>query len=141
MEQRRWLGRPIKAGAEVCLLGFQGNQGILDDGGWHTVFQRLNELPDLCLDTAQLSLSSRHAGTGRHPEAIHLASEFLAELFEQVPSKQLLLQRVQNSSLDFVSSNRQMIRASPPVARPKTREPMSRLEDETNSADAAFREP
>jgi len=65
----------------------------------------------------------------------------MAELFEQVAPKQLLLQRMQNTSLDFVSSDRQMIRTSPLVGSPKTRKPMSRLEDETTSADAAFCEP
>jgi hypothetical protein len=123
------------------LLRLQGNQWVLDDAGWHAVLERLNELPDLCLHSAQVTLSNRRAGTRRHPEAIHLASEFMAELFEQVASKQLLLQCVQNPSLDFISSNRQTIRTGPFVAGSKTRESMSRLEDETTSADAAFCEP
>lgn len=66
-------------------------------------------------------LTGRHAGARRHPEAIHLASEFMAELFEQVASKQLLLQCVQNSSLDFVSSDRQVIRANPFCREPQSK--------------------
>ena len=62
----------------------------------------------------------------------------MAELLEQVASKQLLLQCVQDSSLDFVSSNRQVIRTSSLVASPKARQPIARLEDETTSAHAAF---
>jgi hypothetical protein len=43
----------------------------------------------------------------------------MAELFEQVASRQLLLKCAQNSSLDFISSNRKMIRTSPFVAGPR----------------------
>ena len=47
--------------------------------------------------------------------------------------------QVTNPSLDFISSNRKMIRYKSLVAGPKTRQSMSRLKDETASADAASR--
>jgi hypothetical protein len=123
------------------LLRLQGNQGVFDDARRHAVLERLNELPDFCLYSAQFALTGCHAGARRHPEAIHLTSEFMAELLEQVASEQLLLQCVQDSSLDFVSPDRQMIRARPFVASPEARQAMSRLENETTSAQTAFCEP
>jgi hypothetical protein len=82
------------------LLRLQANQGILDDAGRHAVLEGLNELPDLCLNSAQFALTGCHAGTRRHSQAIHLTGELMAELLEQVAPKQLLLQRVQDSDME-----------------------------------------
>ena len=54
---------------------------------------------------------SRHASACGHPEPVHLAREFLAELFKQISSEELLLQRVQDARFDFVSSDREMVAA------------------------------
>jgi hypothetical protein len=114
---------------------------VPDDAGRHAILEGLNELPDFCLNPAQFALTGGDAGTCRHPETIHLAREFMAEVFEQVASKQLLLQRVENPPLDLVSPDRQMIRTGPFVASPETRKAMSRLEDEATSADPHFVSP
>jgi hypothetical protein len=44
---------------------------------------------------------------GTHAEPIHLARELLAELFEEILTQQLLLKRVEDALLDFITSNRQ----------------------------------
>lgn len=129
----------MRARSSVCCAS-KVIKGVLDNAGWYAILERLNELSDLCLYSAQLTLSGRDAGTRRHPEAVHLPSEFMAELLEQVASKQLFLQCMQNPRLDFVSSDRQAICTSPFVASPKTRKAMSRLQDEAASTHAAFGE-
>jgi len=87
---------------ESLLASGASSPGFLDEPGQTAVvlrsspphrrsadtLERLNELPDLCLHSAQLTLRGRHAGTRRHPQAIHLASELMAELLEQVASEQ-----------------------------------------------------
>jgi hypothetical protein len=49
----------------------------------------------------------------------------MTELLEKIASKQLLLQCLQDSSLDFVSPNRQVIRTSSLVVSSKARQPIA----------------
>jgi hypothetical protein len=51
-----------------------------------------------------------------HPEPVHLACELVAEFFEQVLTKQLLLQRPEDTRFDFVPANRQLVGERPLVA-------------------------
>jgi hypothetical protein len=58
-------------------------------------------------------------------ERLKTAERFMTELLEKIASKQLLLQCLQDSSIDFVSPNRQVIRTSSLVASSKARQPIA----------------
>jgi hypothetical protein len=59
MSPRRASAAPVRLSS--CSRA-RASQAVLDDAGRHAVFQRLNELPDLCLNPAQFTLTGCHAG-------------------------------------------------------------------------------
>ena len=76
-----------------------------------------------------------------HSEPIHLARELLAELFEEIVTQQLLLKRVEDALLDFITSNGQAIRARALVSCAKAHQPICGADDEPRAALTALRQP
>ncbi|HYT75824.1 MAG TPA: hypothetical protein VEL79_13805 [Vicinamibacterales bacterium] len=75
-----------------------------------------------------------------HPKPVHLARELVAELLKEILAEELVMQRTQHPSFDFVATNGQVVIASSLVTRAEAPEPVLRRHDESGAADAAFRQ-
>ncbi|HEY7500685.1 MAG TPA: hypothetical protein VH740_19330 [Vicinamibacterales bacterium] len=76
-----------------------------------------------------------------HPEAVHLAGEFVAEFFKEILLKQSLSERAEHPRLNFVAPDGKVVVTPPLVARTEASEPVLARHDESGSADAASRQP
>jgi hypothetical protein len=104
------------------------------------VQHQVQELLDPRADPLDLAFSGGQADAALHPEPVHLASELVAELFEQILLKQLLLERVEHSRFNLVAPNGQVVVAPSLVTSTEASEPVLARHDESSAADAALRQ-
>src|SRR6266542_3536718 len=76
-----------------------------------------------------------------HSQPVHFAREFFAELLKQVLAQELLLERVQNSRLDLVTPDGEVVVAGALLASAEACETVAARHDEPSTADAALRQP
>ena len=60
-----------------------------------------------------------------HSKPVHLASEFVAELFEELLVQELFLERLQDPRLDLVAPDGEVVVAGTLLASAKTCEPIA----------------
>jgi hypothetical protein len=80
---------------QELVLGRQRRDAVLD---------RLNELPNLALDTGKLRTAARQAGAMLHPQAIQLAHVLSAEVLEEISAHQLVAKCRENAFLYLLSA-------------------------------------
>lgn len=115
---RREFGFQFLAPRGVCV------QLVLDFTGRDALHDGLDALLAPDLNAIDLALGGRQACAMLHPEPVHLAPELVAELFEQVLAKQLLLQRAEDARFDFFAPDGQMVVAASLVACTEASEPI-----------------
>ena len=76
-----------------------------------------------------------------HPQPVHLARELFAELVKQVLAQELLLERRQNSRLDLVTPDGEVVVAGAFLTSSEACETVAAGHDESGTADAALRQP
>ncbi|HEX5069063.1 MAG TPA: hypothetical protein VFV78_02515 [Vicinamibacterales bacterium] len=91
-------------------------------------------------DPREFALSAAQGCALLHAQPIHLARELVAELFEEILPKQLVLQRPEHAGLDLVATNRQPVRARSLVACAEAHQAVGRAHDESRPAFAALRQ-
>ena len=74
-------------------------------------------------------------------QAVHFTRELFAKLVEQVPLQQLLFERLQDSRLDLVTPDGEVVVAGAFLASAEACETVAAGHDEPGTADAAFRQP
>jgi hypothetical protein len=98
-------------------------QLVLDFTGWDALHDGLDELLSLYFDSLDLAVGSREAGAVFHPEPVHPAGELVAELFEQILTQQLVLQRSERARFNLVAPDgevrRRVQRGSPAMISPR----------------------
>jgi hypothetical protein len=72
-----------------------------------------------------------------HPKPVHLASEFVAELFEEFLVQELLLESLEDPRFNFVSSDGEVVAAGTLLASAEACETVAAGHDEAGAAHAA----
>jgi hypothetical protein len=75
-----------------------------------------------------------------HPKPVHFPRELVAELLEEILAQQFLLKCVQDTTLEFITSNGQAIRARALVSRSEAHEAIRGADDVPGAAHSALRE-
>ena len=139
MQERRQLLCGSELGFQMFPPGRIRVQLVFHDGGRDAFLHHLDQLLAAGLHAFDLTCRSREAGAVLHPEPIHLASEFFAELLEELLIQELLLERLQNSPLDLVTPDGEAVVTGTLFASTEACEPIPAGHDEPSAADAAFR--
>jgi len=113
---------------------------VLDGQRGDAVLDRLNELPNLALDTGELRTAVRQARAVLHPQAIQLADVLSAEVLEEVPPHQLVAQRHQHAFFHLLAADGQAIGARASRASPEAGQTVAPVHDVPTAARGALRE-
>jgi hypothetical protein len=100
----------------------------------------LDHAPDIALHTFELALGRGQARAVFHPEPVHLASELVAELLEQLVVQELVLESLENSGFNLVAPDRETVAAGAFITSAEARQPVATGHDESGAAHTALRE-